>query len=123
MDMEKTWSFLVAFLASAVLGLCLLPLLRRLKFGQSIREEGPSWHQKKGGTPTMGGLMFIGAFSMVAPFVIRSMGAAAVAICALLFGIILPLGCAYFFPCIICILLGIEKNTPLQIDYFFFKGT
>ena len=86
--MEKTWSFLVAFLASAVLGLCLLPLLRRLKFGQSIREEGPSWHQKKGGTPTMGGLMFIGAFSMVAPFVIRSMGAAAVAICALLFGII-----------------------------------
>ena len=86
--MEKTWSFLVAFLASAVLGLCILPLLRRLKFGQSIREEGPSWHRKKGGTPTMGGLMFIGAFIMVAPFVIRSMGTAALAICAVLFGII-----------------------------------
>ena len=37
----------------------LIPFLRRLKFGQSIREEGPSWHQKKSGTPTMGGIAFI----------------------------------------------------------------
>ena len=37
----------------------LIPFLRRLKFGQSIREEGPSWHQKKSGTPTMGGISII----------------------------------------------------------------
>ncbi len=84
--MEKALSFLVAFIASAVLGAVLLPLLRRLKFGQSIREEGPAWHQKKSGTPTMGGLMFIGAFLMVSPFVLRSTGAMAVAVCATLFG-------------------------------------
>ena len=37
----------------------LIPFLHRLKFGQSIREEGPSWHQKKSGTPTMGGITII----------------------------------------------------------------
>ncbi len=37
----------------------LIPFLRRLKFGQSIREEGPSWHRKKSGTPTMGGITMI----------------------------------------------------------------
>ena len=37
----------------------LIPTLRRLKFGQSIREEGPKWHQKKSGTPTMGGVSII----------------------------------------------------------------
>ena len=46
---------------SGVLGYFLLPLLRALKAGQSIRELGPTWHNKKAGTPMMGGLMFIGA--------------------------------------------------------------
>lgn len=36
-----------------------LPTLHRLKFGQSIREEGPKSHQKKQGTPTMGGLVLM----------------------------------------------------------------
>ncbi len=47
--------------ASGVLGLLLLPLLRALKAGQSVREIGPTWHNIKAGTPLMGGLMFIGA--------------------------------------------------------------
>ena len=38
---------------------CLVPLLRKWKAGQSIREDGPTWHMSKQGTPTMGGLMFI----------------------------------------------------------------
>ena len=42
-----------------VTGRFLLPELRRLKAGQSIREDGPTWHAGKSGTPTMGGLMFI----------------------------------------------------------------
>ncbi len=46
---------------SGVLGYFLLPVLRALKAGQSIRELGPTWHNKKAGTPMMGGLMFIGA--------------------------------------------------------------
>ena len=49
----------LAFAVTALAGPVFIPWLRRLKFGQEIREEGPSWHQKKSGTPTMGGLMFI----------------------------------------------------------------
>ena len=48
-----------AFLLSALLGYLLLPVLRALKAGQSIREIGPTWHNYKAGTPMMGGLMFI----------------------------------------------------------------
>ena len=44
---------------TAVLGYFLLPVLRALKAGQSIRELGPTWHNSKAGTPMMGGLMFI----------------------------------------------------------------
>ena len=40
-------------------GILIIPALRRMKFGQSIREEGPKAHQKKAGTPTMGGLIFL----------------------------------------------------------------
>ncbi len=46
---------------SGVLGYLLLPVLRALKAGQSIRELGPTWHNNKAGTPMMGGLMFIGS--------------------------------------------------------------
>lgn len=48
-----------AFAISAIVGWFLIPWLHKLKFGQEIREEGPSWHQKKSGIPTMGGIMFI----------------------------------------------------------------
>ena len=48
----------VGFTLSIILGFIIIPLLRRMKFGQSIREEGPETHQKKAGTPTMGGLIF-----------------------------------------------------------------
>lgn len=49
----------VAFAISAVIGKFLVPALRRWKAGQSIKEDGPTWHMSKQGTPTMGGLMFI----------------------------------------------------------------
>ena len=52
-------SFVVAFAAAALGGKGLIPLLRRMKAGQSIKEIGPTWHMSKQGTPTMGGLMFI----------------------------------------------------------------
>ena len=49
----------VAFLITVVLSPIFIPFLRRLKFGQSIRDEGPKSHQKKSGTPTMGGIMIL----------------------------------------------------------------
>lgn len=51
--------FLISFLVSVVLGPVMIPWLRKLKFGQQILEEGPKWHEKKSGTPTMGGMIFI----------------------------------------------------------------
>ncbi len=50
---------LIAFIITAGLGFVIIPFLRRLKFGQTIKEIGPTWHKNKQGTPTMGGLMFI----------------------------------------------------------------
>ena len=49
----------VAFGVTALMGKVLIPVLHRLKFGQTIREIGPKWHMSKQGTPTMGGLAFI----------------------------------------------------------------
>ncbi|MBS7298176.1 MAG: phospho-N-acetylmuramoyl-pentapeptide-transferase [Eubacteriales bacterium] len=51
--------FLIAFLVTAVIMPALIPYLRKLKFGQQILDEGPKWHEKKSGTPTMGGIGFI----------------------------------------------------------------
>ena len=54
-------SGLTAFLIAALFGLRVIPALQRLKFGQTIRDIGPAWHKGKQGTPTMGGLLFIGS--------------------------------------------------------------
>lgn len=48
-----------SFVLSVMLGPLLIPLLRRLKFGQQIRAEGPAGHLKKKGTPTMGGIIIL----------------------------------------------------------------
>ena len=50
---------IVAFAISAVLGPVIIPFLRKLKFGQTVRDDGPQSHLKKNGTPTMGGLIFL----------------------------------------------------------------
>ena len=56
---------LVGAVLSGGIGYLLLPVLRALKVGQSIREVGPIWHNYKAGTPMMGGLMFIFASIIV----------------------------------------------------------
>lgn len=48
-----------SFISAYLLGKILIPILHRMKYGQSIREEGPKAHMKKQGTPTIGGLIFI----------------------------------------------------------------
>ncbi len=50
---------LASLVFTGVIGYFLIPVLRALKAGQSIRELGPTWHNNKAGTPMMGGLMFI----------------------------------------------------------------
>ena len=55
--------YVIAFLAGCVLTMILgkfvLAELRKLKAGQEIRQDGPTWHNSKAGTPTMGGIAFI----------------------------------------------------------------
>ena len=57
------WQYILAaiisFALTAFLGKKIIPVLVKLKFGQSILEIGPSWHMAKQGTPTMGGIIFI----------------------------------------------------------------
>ena len=61
--MEPQYAIILAALAALIItalsGFFLVPLLRKLKFGQTIKEVGPTWHKDKQGTPTMGGLMFM----------------------------------------------------------------
>ncbi len=60
-------SAIIAFGVTAALGFVIIPWLRKLKFGQTILDIGPSWHKSKQGTPNMGGIMFaIGIISAVA---------------------------------------------------------
>ena len=49
----------ICFVAAAVLGRILIPVLKSFKMGQKIREIGPRWHKSKEGTPMMGGIFFI----------------------------------------------------------------
>ena len=65
MTLKLILAFVIAFAVSAVVGFFLVPYLRRIKAGQSIKENGPTWHMSKQGTPTMGGLMFIAAIAVV----------------------------------------------------------
>ncbi|MGE6753205.1 phospho-N-acetylmuramoyl-pentapeptide-transferase [Rossellomorea sp. NPDC071047] len=59
MEQVIFFTIIMAFLITVLLAPVFIPFLRRLKFGQSIRDEGPKSHQKKTGTPTMGGIVFL----------------------------------------------------------------
>ncbi|KPL61218.1 MULTISPECIES: phospho-N-acetylmuramoyl-pentapeptide-transferase [Rossellomorea] len=59
MEQVIFFTIIMAFLITVLLAPLFIPFLRRLKFGQSIRDEGPESHQKKTGTPTMGGIVFL----------------------------------------------------------------
>lgn len=63
-------AIIMSFVIAVVLGFPSIPLLRRLKAGQSIREDGPQSHLTKAGTPTMGGLFLIAA-AVVTAFVVE----------------------------------------------------
>lgn len=64
MNYEVVLPALIAFAISVLLGPVMIPFLRRLKVGQTIRDEGPESHLKKNGTPTMGGIMILIALTV-----------------------------------------------------------
>lgn len=53
------YAIIIAFGLSAILGPIFIPMFRRLKFGQNVRDFGPESHLKKQGTPSMGGVIFL----------------------------------------------------------------
>ena len=81
-------TFAIAFLICIIIAPVLIPFLHKLKFGQEIREEGPVWHKKKAGTPTMGGIIFIVGSLLATIFVIRDISTIVVMLFALGFGLI-----------------------------------
>lgn len=85
-----TVTLLIGFAVSALLGPLFIPLLTRLKFGQSILEIGPKWHQKKSGTPTIGGIIFILSLvvTVIASYRYMNSKSYLVLFCAIGFGIV-----------------------------------
>jgi len=85
----------ISFISALIIGAVVIPLLRKLKAGQSILQIGPNWHNTKAGTPTMGGIIFILAM-IIAAFVIQPILGQwkngiwfwAIMLCSLSFGII-----------------------------------
>lgn len=65
MTIKLITAFVLAFLFATAFGKFYVPWLRRIKAGQEIKENGPTWHMNKSGTPTMGGVMFILAAILV----------------------------------------------------------
>ncbi len=63
---------LISFLISVILSPIIIPFLKKLKFGQFIRTEGPESHLKKSGTPTMGGLIILCSFVITSLFYIKT---------------------------------------------------
>jgi len=62
----------IAFMISVIMGPVVIPFLRRLKIGQTEREDGPKSHLKKSGTPTMGGILILGSIVLTAiPYITK----------------------------------------------------
>ena len=59
MTLKLMLALVMAFIVAVIVGKFYIPWLRRMKAGQEIRQDGPTWHMSKAGTPTMGGVVFI----------------------------------------------------------------
>lgn len=71
MNSTVLMSVVISFAVSVVLIPVAIPFLRRLKVGQTVRDEGPESHLKKNGTPTMGGLVVLISVSVTSIFFVR----------------------------------------------------
>ena len=69
-DMNLVMPVIIAFAISVVLSPILIPFLKKLKFGQFVRDDGPQSHLKKSGTPTMGGIIILLGIALTSVFYI-----------------------------------------------------
>jgi phospho-N-acetylmuramoyl-pentapeptide-transferase len=65
MTLKLTLALVMAFITAVIVGKFYVPWLRKIKAGQEIKENGPTWHMSKSGTPTMGGVIFISSCTLV----------------------------------------------------------
>lgn len=65
MTLKLTLALVMAFITAVIVGKFYVPWLKKMKAGQEIKENGPTWHMSKSGTPTMGGVIFISACTLV----------------------------------------------------------
>ena len=86
---EFVTAMCVSFAVAAIAGPIAIPLLRKFKFGQTVREDGPETHLKKSGTPTMGGVMFVaGILAASIPFAAKYTDVVPVLFLTIMFGVI-----------------------------------
>ena len=71
MSLSVCLPVLISFLVSVFLGPVIIPFLKRLKAGQTVRDEGPKSHLKKNGTPTMGGILILSAMIVTSLFYMK----------------------------------------------------
>lgn len=71
-DYKVLLPVLVSFAISVVLSPLIIPFLKKLKFGQFVRDDGPESHLKKSGTPTMGGLIILSSIVITSLFYVKS---------------------------------------------------
>ena len=82
------YTLIIAFVLCIFVCPVLIPFLHRLKFGQTVRDDGPQTHLQKTGTPTMGGLAFLAAFVLSAIFMTPTHETIAVILVTIGFGLI-----------------------------------
>lgn len=71
MNRTVLMSVVISFIISVVLGPVIIPFLRKLKAGQTVREDGPQSHLKKSGTPTMGGILILLSIVITSVFFVK----------------------------------------------------
>ncbi|MFQ7260009.1 MAG: phospho-N-acetylmuramoyl-pentapeptide-transferase [Christensenellales bacterium] len=82
------YTLIIAFVLCIFVCPVLIPFLHRLKFGQTVRDDGPQTHLQKTGTPTIGGLAFLAAFVLSAIFMTPTHETIAVILVTIGFGLI-----------------------------------
>lgn len=73
-DYQAFLPIIISFIISVALGPIIIPFLKKLKFGQFVRDDGPQSHLKKTGTPTMGGLIIVFAFTVTSLIFAKDFG-------------------------------------------------
>lgn len=71
MNRTVLMSVVISFIVSVVLGPVIIPFLKKLKAGQTVREDGPQTHLKKSGTPTMGGILILISIVVTSVFFVK----------------------------------------------------